>query len=202
MGTWRLRSGLAGGWNVAGRRAAKGRSARRSGSAPAVRWAARCRPSRSGRTPPCRASAGTGRPGRCGCTRRRVRCGGRRIRWAEVCRSRIRPPAPLTGRTRTCPPPATSATSAPRGPPARDSGHARVRLRYPSWPQARVARSRGSTISAPRRAAPRRATGGAASRPGRASPVPGDRGGSRRVACVEAPRRRDWAKSGIRPLHP
>ena len=46
---------------VVGRRAARGRSGRRSSSAPGARWAGRCRPSPSGRRPSSRSSAGSGR---------------------------------------------------------------------------------------------------------------------------------------------
>ena len=101
-----------------GRSAGTGRTARRSSSARAARWPARCRPSRSGRRRPCRSSAGSGRCSRCGCTRRRCPCGSSPTPWAVGCRRRTRrcgrdrrAPLGRTGRRRR---PPSARPSAPR----------------------------------------------------------------------------------------
>ena len=102
-----------------GRREGSDRTGPRSSSAPGARWAARCRPSPWGRRRRGPASGGSGPRHRCGCTRRRARCGAIPTRWGEGCRWRRRRRGWPTGRRRRCRPPPTGPTRWPRDPPAR-----------------------------------------------------------------------------------
>ena len=108
-------TGAAGG-RQPGRTAATGRSARRRRSAPAARWAARCRPSPSGRRPSLprirwkRATVSVWVYEKtCPmCSSPDTVGGGVSIAYTSA--------RPSTGRTRTCPPPASGAPSVSSSP--------------------------------------------------------------------------------------
>ncbi len=85
-----------------GRRGARDRSGRRSSSGPGARSRGRCRPNPSDRRPPCRASGGNGRACRCGCRRRRARCGASPIPSGAACRSSTPAGGSPSGRTHRC----------------------------------------------------------------------------------------------------
>ena len=82
-----------------GRTAGAVRSARRSSSARAARWAGRCRPSPSDRRPRGPACAGSARGRRSARSRRPSPCAASRSPSAAGCRSRRSPGAYGTGRT-------------------------------------------------------------------------------------------------------